>query len=96
MDKIKNISNMKVAQQKAKNYLGQNTILYISDRKDKKYYVINPSTQQKIHFGSNMEDFTFHKDLKRRDNYLKRSAGIKGDWKNDKYSPNNLSRNILW
>ena len=34
--------------------------------------------------------------LKHRTNYLNRSAGIKGDWASDKYSPNMLSRKILW
>jgi hypothetical protein len=33
---------------------------------------------------------------KRRDAYLKRSAGIRGEWANNKYSPNRLSRSILW
>jgi hypothetical protein len=33
---------------------------------------------------------------KRRESYLKRSAGIRGDWANNKYSPNRLSRSILW
>jgi hypothetical protein len=33
---------------------------------------------------------------KRRYSYLTRSAGIKGDWIYDKYSKNNLARNILW
>jgi len=42
------------------------------------------------------EDFTKHKNLKRRQNYLTRSTNIKGDWKKNKYSPNNLSIHILW
>lgn len=33
---------------------------------------------------------------KHRKNYLKRSANIKGNWKADKLSPNNLSRVITW
>jgi hypothetical protein len=42
------------------------------------------------------EDFTKHKDKKRQTAYLKRTENIKGDWKSDKYSANNLARNILW
>ena len=42
------------------------------------------------------EDFTQHKNKDRQQNYLKRSSNIKGNWKNNKYSPNNLSMNILW
>ena len=34
--------------------------------------------------------------LKHRINYLKRSSKIKGNWKNNLYSPNNLSRKIIW
>jgi hypothetical protein len=42
------------------------------------------------------EDFTKHKDEKRRENYLKRTANIRGKWKDDPYSKNNLSRCLLW
>ena len=56
------------------------------------------------------DDFTQHKNKDRQQNYLKRSSNIKGNWsefknstrksliseKNNKYSPNNLSMNILW
>ena len=42
------------------------------------------------------EDFTKHHDKKRRKNYLTRTKFMKGDWKRNKYSANNLSRNILW
>jgi hypothetical protein len=49
------------------------------------------------HFGQiGYEDYTKHKDEYRRMNYLLRSSNIKGNWKNDMYSPNNLSINILW
>ena len=43
-----------------------------------------------------MEDYTKHKDEKRRKSYLARAKGIKGDWKNNKYSANNLSIHLLW
>jgi hypothetical protein len=50
-----------------------------------------------VNFGSiHYEDFTKHKNATRRDYYLKRSAGIKGDWKSNKYSDNSLSRRLLW
>ena len=82
---------------KAKEYLGNDTIIKISDKPAKKYMILNPNTNKYIYFGQfGFEDFTKHKDLQRRDNYLKRTANIKGDWKDNKYSPNNLSRNILW
>lgn len=91
------VSNPIIAQNKAKKYLGNDTILYISDRKDKKYYVINPKNNKKVHFGSMLyEDYTKHKNDIRRLAYLQRSTKIKGNWKNDPYSPNNLSIHILW
>jgi len=47
-----------------------------------------------------MEDFTQHKDPKRRENYLKRSAGIKDKngkpTKDDPFSPNHWARKDLW
>lgn len=46
------------------------------------------------------EDFTQHKDTKRRENYLKRSAGIRNKdgelTKNDPFSPNYWARKELW
>lgn len=96
MTNIWDVSDPILAMKKAKKYLGDDTILYLSDRKDKKYYVINPQGK-KIHFGSKIyEDFTKHKNKERRIRYLKRATKIKGDWKDDPYSPNNLSINILW
>ena len=93
---LKNYSNPVIAKQNAKEYLGNDVRLYLSTRKDKKYMVLNDNGKY-IHFGQiGYEDFTKHKDLKRRDAYLKRATKIKGNWKSDKYSPNNLSINILW
>lgn len=94
---INNVSNPIIAQKKSFSYLGQtHGKLFLSDNKDKKYYVINPEGK-KIHFGNiNYEDYTKHKDDERRRLYLLRSSKIKGNWKDNKYSPNNLSRNILW
>jgi predicted nucleic acid-binding protein len=37
-----------------------------------------------------------HADEARRKSYLARSAGIKGDWRDDKWSANNLARELLW
>ena len=50
-----------------------------------------------VHFGNiHYDDYLKHMDQNRRNSYLKRSAGIKGRWKDNDYSPNNLSRRILW
>ena len=94
---IYDFSNPNIVFQKAKNYLGENVVIQLSDKPSKKYMVLNPITKTWIHFGQyGYEDFTKHHDQKRRENYLRRTQNIRGNWKNDKYSPNNLSRNILW
>lgn len=93
---IHKFSNPKQAQKNALNYLGSNAILYKSTKKDKKYMIQKPDGKW-VHFGQmGFEDFTKHNDPVRKHNYLVRTANIKGDWKSNPYSPNNLSRNILW
>jgi hypothetical protein len=54
-----------------------------------------------VNFGQKgYEDFTQHNDLKRRENYLKRSAGIRNKegklTKDDKFSANYWARKELW
>ena len=83
--------------QNAINYLGDDVEIKPSTRKFKKYMVLKPDSKKYIHFGDNRyEDYTQHRDDKRKENYLARAENIKGNWKNDKYSPNNLSIHILW
>ena len=61
------------------------------------HIIIIDDSGNKVHFGAmGMEDYTYHHDERRRDNYLKRSAGIRGYWKVNPFSKNNLSRNLLW
>lgn len=63
-------------------------------------YIKKEGKVRLIHFGdSNMEDFTQHKDTKRRASYLARSGGItsKGiKTANNKNFANYWSRKILW
>lgn len=93
---IEKFSNPKKVQENAKKYLGKDAVVYLSTKKEKKYMVKDPNGKW-VHFGQmDYEDFTKHQDEKRRKNYLTRTANIKGDWKSNKYSPNNLSRNLLW
>jgi hypothetical protein len=67
-----------------------------STRREKKYMVQRPDGRW-VHFGQmGYEDYTKHHDKKRRANYLTRSGRIKGDWKSDPYSANNLARKLLW
>jgi hypothetical protein len=94
--KLLAVSNPSVVQKKVKQIFGSNVKLQPSKTKTKKYALITP-TGKTVNFGSiDYQDYTKHKDGKRRDNYLKRSAGIKGNWRLNKYSANNLSMRLLW
>jgi len=89
-------SNPLQVRKKADKYLGKNISIYLSSNPKKKYMVKNIEDKW-VHFGAiGYDDFTKHKDEKRRHNYLTRSANIRGNWRGDPYSANNLSRNILW
>ena len=93
---VKQWSDPREAQRKATDYLGPDAKLFFSTRKDKKYMVRDPDGRWS-HFGQiGYPDFTLTGDIKRRQAYLKRANGIKGNWKSNKYSPNNLSIHILW
>lgn len=89
-------SNPAQALEEAKKYLGKDVVMAISTRKNKKYMIKKPDGKW-VHFGQmGYSDYTKHKDKQRRINYLNRATNIKGGWKSDKYSPNNLSIHILW
>lgn len=45
---------------------------------------------------ANNGEITKEEALKHRKNYLARATKIKGKWKDNKESPNNLAINILW
>ena len=67
-----------------------------STRKNKKYMIMNDENKL-VHFGDlRFEDYTKHQDLKRLNNHLSRATKMKGNWKEDRYSPNNLAINLLW
>ena len=100
LEQLLKISNPKEVIKKAQHYFNNPNIkVYLSNRKNKKYAIYDPNNKKLTHFGQfnpPMEDYTMHKDDKRRQNYLVRASHIKGDWKNNPYSANNLSINLLW
>ena len=74
-----------------------------SKAKFKKFsvYVMKDGKKKLIHFGNtNYEDYTQHKDEKRRQAYLKRARGIKDKYGNltykDKNTANYWSYHYLW
>jgi len=93
---IRLYSNPTEVYRRASKYLGKTAKIGLSTKKEKKYMVVTPDGKI-VHFGQmGYEDYTKHKNKTRRKNYLKRSRGIKGNWKKNKYSPNNLSIHLLW
>ena len=90
-------SNPKQAQKMATKYLGKTAKLYPANNPVKKYRVCDPVSKKWVNFGQlGYEDYTRHKDKTRRHNYLTRTANMRGNWKKNKYSANNLSRKITW
>ena len=68
--------------------------LYLSDKPHKKYVVKFPDGK-KIYFGApKYEDYTIHKNNKRKQNYIKRHAKNE-DWTNKK-TAGFWSRWLLW
>ena len=95
--KLSRYSNPRQAQHMAYKYLGKTAKIYPARNSQKKYSIYDPKHDKWVNFGQlGYEDYTKHKDKKRRKNYLTRSRAIKGDWKRNPYSPNNLSIHILW
>jgi len=92
------VSNPKKVYQNAIKYFDNKDFdLQISNHKYKKYKILNPNTNKYIHFGDiRYKDFTYTNDKDKQKAYLSRATKIKGDWKDNIYSPNNLSINLLW
>lgn len=94
-DELLKYSNPDTAAKRLHKYL-PGTKLYLSTRKSKKYMVQRPDGSYS-HFGQiGYEDYTKHHDDLRRIHYLQRATKIKGNWKQDPYSSNNMSLHILW
>jgi hypothetical protein len=95
--KLLKYSNPKQAQKMAYKYLGKTAKLYPANNPQKKYKIYDVKNKKWVNFGQiGYEDFTKHKDKTRRKNYLTRTKFMRGDWKSNPYSANNLSREILW
>ena len=95
--KLSKYSNPKQAQRMAYKYLGKTAKLYPASNPEKKYQIYDVKNEKWVNFGQiGYEDFTKHKDKTRRKNYLTRTKFMRGNWKSNPYSANNLSRNILW
>jgi hypothetical protein len=69
---------------------------YKSDQQDKKYFIVT-FTGKRVYFGATgYEDFTMHKDEKRKEAYIRRHAN-REDWtKSGIDTPGFWSRWYLW
>ena len=95
--KLLRYSNPRIAQKMAYKYLGKTAKIYPANNPEKKYKIYDVKNDKWVNFGQiGYEDFTKHKDKTRRTNYLTRTKYMRGNWRNNPYSANNLSRNILW
>jgi len=84
-------------QELAYSVYGPDAIIYRSRHKNKKYAIVDPNTEKIVNFGQiGFEDVTKHRDINRMYNYLRRATKIKGNWRDNPFSPNNLSINLLW
>lgn len=85
-------TNPSIVRNKIKRELGLE--VFPSNRKNKKYKVQNPETKEWIHFGdSRYEDYTKHKDEKRRENFRRRNKS----WKDAPvFTPRYFSYHFLW
>jgi len=92
---INDISNPVKVRANFRKYKGNDdATLELSTRPDKKYKITFQG--RSVHIGSTLADFTKHGDQARRASYLARANGIAGNWKNNKYSKNNLAIHLLW
>lgn len=95
--KLFDYSNPDEAQKKAVQWLGLGAVLYPSTKEDKKYMVFDPYNQKWVHFGQMLyEDYLKHNDIARRRKFRLRAQAMRGKWRDNIYSANNLSLNILW
>ena len=95
--RLRKYSTPAQAQRMAYKYLGKGAKLYPASVSQKKYKVFDKKHNRWVNFGQmGYEDYTKHHNKTRRKNYRTRSKDIKGKWRQNRYSPNNLSRNILW
>jgi hypothetical protein len=92
--KLKTKSNIQEVARRAKQIYGDDVVLYISDRKNKKYMILEPKTEKWMHFGDiRYEDFTYHGDKNRRERFQIRNH----KWsKEPKYSPSYMAYYLLW
>jgi hypothetical protein len=99
---------LKKARQQAKQNGYNEKDLFISDKKPYKLMIIDDEGKKRYFGRVNYNDYIIYKYLesinevdkgysdKMRDRYIKSHSKIKGNWKDDDFSPNMLSLLINW
>lgn len=97
IDDLKGVTDInRVIKNAIKYFNDPNIKIYVSTHKYKKFMIQRPDGKF-VHFGDNrFIDYTKHLDEQKRTSYLNRAVNIRGFWRDDKYSPNNLAINLLW
>jgi len=94
MSDINDFSNPKIVFKNARKLYGNNIMIQLSTRKNKKYMIYDKDNNKWVHFGFfGMEDYTKHKNDIRKQNFENRNH--KWAFK-DEYSPAFLSYYLLW
>ena len=100
---LSDYSDFETVLYRAKFFYGENVILKKSTRKNKKYMIYNPITNNFVHFGAMgyldhtkyIQKYDLETANEHRSRYLKRALKIKGNWIDNPYSPNYLSLLLL-
>lgn len=94
LNELLKVSDPEEVDKRAMKIYGKN--VFLSTRKNKKYMILDDNNKF-IHFGDiRYKDFTSHKDVIRAMRYRKRMENIKGNWRDNEYSPNILSLRLQW
>ena len=98
LEQLLRVSNPEKVIENAKHYFNDPNIkVFLSTRKNSKYAIYDPIHKKLVHFGNiDYYDYTYHLNDEYRKNYLRRATNIKGNWRDNPYSPNNLAINLLW
>ena len=91
---VENVSNIFEVIKKAQQIYGKDVKIGLSTRKNNKFMIYDDKNDKWHHFGDiNYEDFTKHKDKKRRERFQIRNH----KWSSEpKYSLGYMSYYILW
>ena len=98
LEQLSRVSNPEKVIENAKHYFNDPDVkVFVSTRKNSKYAIYDPINKKLVHFGNiDYYDYTRHQDPTRRENYLRRASNIKGNWRDNPYSPNNMAIHLLW